>query len=131
MHLTTFSVPFRQKLQCSVTDIRAPQATAPTLGTEKSTPTLCSLNGVQSPGSGCVCRAGWTGSDCQFLKLPAVDPTQPQGYGRTPNVTSWGASVLAGPNISNPKGVPLYHLFVTEESGGCGMSAWRTNSQVG
>jgi alpha-galactosidase len=88
---------------------------------------VCSLNGRSEAGK-CVCDAGWSGSDCQYINLPPVDLSQPQGYGRVPNVTSWGASLVAATNVSG--GPPMYHLFVTEEVDGCGMAAWKTNSQV-
>jgi hypothetical protein len=78
----------------------------------------CSLNGV-CDNSECVCDAPWTGRSCGVLdRMPA----KPGGaYGFSPNVTSWGASILPGePHQAK------WHMFVAEVPGGLG--GWGQNS---
>jgi hypothetical protein len=41
----------------------------------------------------------------------------PAMYGYSPNVTSWGGNVVAGDD-------GLYHLYVSEMVGGCGLNTW-------
>jgi hypothetical protein len=91
-----------------------------------SPPALCSLNGKVGPGGNCTCRAGWHGGDCQYLNLGPIDLSTPQGYGRAPNVTAWGASLLVDQLVQPP----VFHLFATEEMEGCGMASWKSNSQI-
>ena len=59
---------------------------------------------------------------------------EPQGYGRSPNVTAWGGSIIRVTNSSSSEsgtsGAAAYHLFATEEVFGCGMASWKSNSQV-
>jgi hypothetical protein len=96
----------------------------------------CSLNGhlaqdsAASSGSGagnatCVCNPGWQGAECETLKLPQLASTfaSSGSYGRAPNVTSWGATLVQDADLS-------YHLFVTEEQLGCGMTSWKQNSAI-
>ena len=67
----------------------------------------------------CVCRLGWNCVACQDLRLPSLTPGF-SGYGsyrRMPNVTSWGGTLVQDP-------FKPYHLCVTEERYGCGMSIW-------
>lgn len=40
-----------------------------------------------------------------------------------PNITSWGGGIVNGTNST-------YHLFVTELTGGKGLSHWASNSQI-
>lgn len=108
------------------------------------TNTDCTLSGVCSPSGVCKCNAGWTGTDCHSLDtLPAPGPWPGGGaYGVTPNVTSWGGSIVTLPGTSARAGGPsasasassssssTHHLFVTEEAGGCGMTSWKSNSQI-
>jgi hypothetical protein len=79
----------------------------------------CSLNGVCQAGI-CACHPGWQGHHCQHLKLKPIGNIS--AYGTTPNVTSWGATIVAVNET--------YHMFVTEETGGCGLSYWASNSQI-
>jgi hypothetical protein len=74
----------------------------------------CSLNGRCSSGR-CVCDAPWGGAegDCGCLMPEAAQPVQ--GYGIRPNITSWGGSVVWHG--------AAYHMWVTEEVGGCGMDS--------
>ena len=83
----------------------------------------CSLNGICTGGS-CACTASWTGHNCQYLNLEAAPKIA--GYGWQPNVSSWGGSIYR--NATDPAG--LYHLYVTEETGGRGLASWVTNSQI-
>ena len=86
--------------------------------------TSCSLNGDCVNGD-CVCSSSWTGDHCQHLALKPL-PAGPSGYGVAPNVSSWGGSIFH--NDSEP--ASLYHLYVTEEADGKGLSSWRTASQI-
>jgi hypothetical protein len=83
----------------------------------------CSLNGVCTAGS-CVCTASWRGHNCQHLALEPV--TKVAGYGWSPNITSWGGSIYHNASETNS----LYHLYVTEETGGKGLNSWISNSQI-
>ena len=85
----------------------------------------CSLNGCSVKGA-CVCRPGWTGSDCGVLKLGPI-AANPTGSGRIypsahDNTSSWGGGVI----FRDGK----YHLYVSEMSGHCGLATWRTNSFI-
>jgi hypothetical protein len=77
-------------------------------------------------GGTCKCHQGWTGSRCQYLKMGAVAASEEAfrpAYGFSPNVTSWGGNALKDDNGT-------WHLFVSEMSGGCGLSSWTTNCKV-
>lgn len=66
----------------------------------------CALNGKCSSSTArCTCSPGWSGATCEQL---AVQPAQPlpQGYGVSPNLTSWGGSVVAYGGE--------FHMFVSE-----------------
>ena len=82
----------------------------------------CSLNGKCSAGA-CVCSKGWHGVECELLSLA---PAPPGGaYGFSPNISSWGAHVV------RVKSDDLFHMYVSELWGGCGISeSWRQNSHV-
>jgi hypothetical protein len=74
---------------------------------------------------------------CEALRLPNITAGSSGGdifgssgtYGRSPNVTSWGATLVRDHDSSNQKNA-LYHLFVTEEQDGCGMTSWKSNSAI-
>ena len=92
----------------------------------------CSLNGHLAAGSvsgsgnaTCACSPGWHGAACEILRLPALAAgfAGSGSYGRSPNVTSWGATLVQDADLS-------YHLFVTEEQLGCGMTSWKQNSAI-
>jgi hypothetical protein len=89
-----------------------------------TTDASCSLNGDCTRGR-CVCTSSWRGDHCQYLALKPL-PAGPSGYGVSPNISSWGGSIYH--NDSEPGS--LYHLYVTEEAGGKGLSSWRTASQI-
>ena len=79
----------------------------------------CSLNGNCAAGR-CECFPGWRGAECELL---ALAPAPPGGaYGYSPNISSWGGHVIRWDG--------LYHLFVSELWGGCGITSWRQNSHV-
>ena len=79
----------------------------------------CVLNGVCVEGA-CLCDRGWKGRSCEALALlpaPVVG-----AYGVSPNMSSWGCSVLRMGDT--------YHVWVSEFWGGCGNAAWEVNSHV-
>jgi len=83
----------------------------------------CSLSGSFDAASGaCACRAPWSGPNCSALDLLPAKPF-PQGYGVTPNLTSWGGNALLGDD-------GRYHLLVAEMVDGCLLNTWQTNSRV-
>ena len=51
----------------------------------------CSLNGVCTGGS-CACDKPWSGAACESMNFKAT--TFPQGYGMSPNVTTWGGGSI-------------------------------------
>ena len=85
----------------------------------------CSLNGVCGyiTTGVCECDLPWTGDSCGVLRrLPANASRQASVYGYSPNVTSWGASILRG-----EEDPPMYHMFVAEIPGG--LLNWGSKSQ--
>ena len=82
----------------------------------------CSLNGECSRGR-CNCSIGWRGEECELLDLT---PAPPGGaYGYSPNISSWGAHVVRHPSDD------LYHMFVSEFWGNCGVQeSWQMDSHV-
>ena len=92
----------------------------------------CSLNGICHAGI-CKCFAPWSGSSCGVLdELPGP---RTAAYGRNGNGTggtadnrqsivpaTWGASVLSWAGQT--------HMFVSEMTAGCGLSAWGSNTQI-
>ena len=83
----------------------------------------CSLNGVCTVGV-CVCDPGWVGTDCGELDLrPASRGT---GYNRTlEGTSSWGGTV-----VRDTENATLWHLFVSEFTGGCGLDYWAPMSRI-
>ena len=82
----------------------------------------CSLNGDCTSGT-CVCDAPWAGSPaCDVL---AVRPTaiNRTGYSNA-SAASWGGNAL----FSRDDG--LWHLFVAQMMGGCGLEHYGTNSAI-
>eukprot|EP00929_Paragymnodinium_shiwhaense_P116073 TRINITY_DN8533_c0_g1_i2.p1 TRINITY_DN8533_c0_g1~~TRINITY_DN8533_c0_g1_i2.p1 ORF type:complete len:236 (-),score=2.71 TRINITY_DN8533_c0_g1_i2:316-1023(-) len=80
----------------------------------------CSLNGrLQTDGS-CACRKPWRGPRCETLSFLPV--SLPEGYGMTPNVTSWGAHVLHDG--------AKYHMYVAAMTNNCSLDKWWTNSRI-
>jgi hypothetical protein len=92
----------------------------------------CSFNGYLRDGGvllgndTCICRPGWQGAACELLRLPSLAAgfATSGSYGRDPNVTSWGATLVQDASDLS------YHLFVTEEQNGCGMTSWKQNSAI-
>jgi len=83
----------------------------------------CSLNGRQVSGQ-CNCDAPWRGVACSQLDIKPRPPSAvPAIYGHSPNVTSWGGNVVKGDD-------GLYHLYVSEMVGGCGLVSWGTHSRI-
>ena len=84
----------------------------------------CSLSGSCTAGS-CVCNAGWVGDTCALLDRRTPASRASAGiYGFSPNVTSWGGSILT----DNATG--LHHLYVSEIAGPCGLVSWGSHSTV-
>ena len=90
-------------------------------------PLDCSLNGVCSSkggdgaAGGCVCAAGWKGLRCGELDLQPVDPAA-VGL-RDADYPSWGAAIWGESKTE-------WHMYTSETTRKCGLSAWFTNSEV-
>jgi len=98
----------------------------------------CSLNGVCSPSTGaCACDAPWVDGEsgaCAHLAI-APAPISACGpacayHGNTTdlsgapvNSSTWGARVLRAADGS-------FRMAVNEYAFGCGLSQWRSNSQI-
>lgn len=86
----------------------------------------CSLNGACVNGA-CLCDPAWAGERCTELQLLPADLHE--GYNRLApshgcgSVSSWGASQLHGED-------GVYHTFVEEITGGCGIDAYESNEQI-
>lgn len=92
----------------------------------------CSHNGVCGLDGVCHCAPGWAGHACNVLALAPINAAFTHlGFrdvdqaGR--NVSSWGGSIVQEVNSTR---LPTYHMFASEITGGCGMSAWCQNSQI-
>ena len=83
----------------------------------------CSLNGACDTLTGrCGCRAPWTGTECHLL---AFKPASfPQGYGMSPNITTWGGGALYDPAAG------LYHLYASRMTNDCSLAYWPHNSRI-
>eukprot|EP01045_Picozoa_sp_COSAG04_P019990 COSAG04_NODE_1998_length_5038_cov_2.280624_4_plen_292_part_00 len=79
----------------------------------------CSLNG-RCQAQRCLCDPPWSGADCGRL-TPRPAP-RIGGYGVSPNVTTWGGSVVEYQGE--------YHMYATEEIVTCGMGCYSRNSRV-
>lgn len=80
----------------------------------------CSLNGACTPSGICACDKPWSGLACEKMNFRPV--TFPQGYGMTPNVTSWGGNALFDGS--------QYHIFVSAMTHGCTLAHWTQNSRI-
>lgn len=85
----------------------------------------CELNGVCTGGK-CVCDAQWFGPSCgQLHLLPTTRNSGFQGGGSgTLNSSTWGGSVY-GPDENQ-----TWHMLISHFTGNCGLSSWKTNSEV-
>ena len=88
----------------------------------------CSLNGectvVHGNKQVCICDAPWTGESCQTLAvLPVNSSTHPgaAAYGFSPNVSSWGGSILRGQD-------GRHHMYVAQMKQG-GLIGWGSVSE--
>lgn len=70
-----------------------------------------------------MCDKGWKGPDCGILNL-VTTPTIAYGFGTTPKTSSWGGGPPAYDNATG-----MYHLFVSELAGNCGMTTWARMSR--
>ena len=78
----------------------------------------CSLNGIYG-GRKCDCDAPWTGPRCETISTALAAPGGM--YGVSPNVSSWGGSVL---RANDGK----FHLWAAQMKHG-GLVGWATNSE--
>ena len=91
-----------------------------------STDEDCSLNGLCTAQSQCVCDKGWVGEDCGVLNLaPATRHTGYNLTGSSPPTSSWGGKI-----IPDPKDSTLHHLFAAEFTGHCGLDFWSPMSRI-
>lgn len=69
----------------------------------------------------CICDPGFRGLRCQELD---VLPASTKAAYESPTAATWGASVL--PSDDNK----IFHMWVSEMAGGCGLNSWEPKSQV-
>eukprot|EP00930_Biecheleria_cincta_P089196 TRINITY_DN78467_c0_g1_i1.p1 TRINITY_DN78467_c0_g1~~TRINITY_DN78467_c0_g1_i1.p1 ORF type:complete len:416 (-),score=27.68 TRINITY_DN78467_c0_g1_i1:609-1856(-) len=79
----------------------------------------CSLNGACLEGV-CLCDRPWSGVACETMDFLPV--SFPQGYGMTPNVTSWGGNAIFDGTD--------YHIFVSTMTNGCPLQECGANSRI-
>ena len=100
-----------------------PPPPSPTTRSPHTAALKCSLNGRLNSSNACECRTPWIGATCDKLDLLPVNRSAHPGaaaYGWSPNVSSWGGSVLRGDD-------GFFHLFVSEIQGG--MFYWGNESK--
>lgn len=89
----------------------------------------CTLSGECQEGV-CKCYAGWKGHDCGQLDLLPLQSELAPAYGRQPTesepgLASWGASIVRDPDDAR-----IWHMYVAEMSGHCGLDSWLRNSVI-
>ena len=77
----------------------------------------CQLNGECANGT-CVCDTAWMGPQCGVLDVEQGTVAYGNGASTSPLTSAWGG----GPPVVDEYG--MYHLFVSEIDGHCGMSTW-------
>ena len=80
--------------------------------------TDCHLAG-RCVGGGCICAGEWTGTRCQSLALAPAEVTS--GF-RQANRSSWGGGIV--------KLEGRYHMYAASFVDGCGLTTWKTNSEI-
>ncbi|WQF84786.1 Putative EGF-like domain, glycosyl hydrolase, five-bladed beta-propellor domain superfamily [Colletotrichum destructivum] len=94
----------------------------------------CSLNGICSPDSSCICDPGWRSGDCSELDLQPVErwtgynhtnATGTDFYKQGAGNSSWGGHIIQD---RSDKG--LFHLITSQMSHGCGLAGWRPFSTI-
>jgi len=80
----------------------------------------CSLNGERQVDATCICDKPWSGPRCETMNFKPV--AFPQGYGMTPNLTTWGGNII----FDGEK----YHMFVSAMTNHCPLSTWGKNSRI-
>ena len=85
----------------------------------------CSLNGACVSGR-CHCDSGWVGESCELLDLLPADLTHGYNHlnGDNGSTSSWGATQLRDPDSG------VYHTYVGEIKGSCGINGFETNEQI-
>lgn len=81
----------------------------------------CSLNGECKAGK-CACDKPWSGDACETMNFKPV--TFPQGYGMSPNLTTWGGNAIYDDKTQE------YHIYVSAMTNGCPLSTWGKNSRI-
>ena len=81
----------------------------------------CNLGGLcDSKTNTCMCSTEWRGDDCSSLALLPAELDN--GY-RPISSSSWGGKIVKG---SSGK----YHLYAAAMVEKCGLTTWRTNSEI-
>jgi hypothetical protein len=78
----------------------------------------CSLNGNCIAGR-CACDVGWRGPGCAAL---ALAPQTPAAMLNESAMSTWGAPAVFAEGA--------YHAYVSEMLDACGITSWRSNSQL-
>lgn len=84
----------------------------------------CSLNGACNTSEAlatCVCRPGWTGTDCGQLDF--VPASTEEAFYRNTSA-SWGGSIIFAPDDGR------WHMFLALMQGHCGLNTWQPNSAI-
>ena len=81
----------------------------------------CNLGGICIEDTKtCQCSKEWTGDDCGRLNLL---PAELDNGFQPPDSSSWGGKV-----VEDSSGE--YHMYVTVMAGKCGLTTWKSNSEV-
>ena len=82
----------------------------------------CSLGGICSASSQCVCDAWWTGPACDLLNLQPAESMTAQGL-QVPSYYSWGGHPLQSDDGT-------YHLFASFMCDHATLGSWTSKSSV-
>ena len=80
----------------------------------------CYGGACRSDGN-CACPPLWDGPNCQLLRLKPASTRAPGAL--LPNTSTWGGGAVQASD-------GRWHMFAARMAGHCGLTSWRTNSEI-